>query len=120
MGKYLRRLVFAALAYFACCAAVYAQQDAKPAAGNTTPCVEVEIGHDVQRSLDCLNQGLKNRVDQVQPTMNVPPIGAHSPDLSIGVVNVPGVQQQYGSNFGRSVIPQRPPAPVYENAFGRR
>ena len=117
----MRRIAFATLVYFAFCAATGAQQaqGARPATVGIAPCVEVEIGHDVQKSLDCLNRGLKNSVDRVQPTMNVPPIDAHSSDLSIGLVNVPGVQQQYGSNFGRSVIPQRPPMPVYSNTFGR-
>jgi hypothetical protein len=29
-----------------------------------------------------------------------------------GVVNMPAVKQQYGQNFGVSVIPYRPPLPV--------
>jgi hypothetical protein len=84
------------------------------------PCVEVEIGRDVSSSLDCLNRQLKGQVDQVQPSLNVPPIDAKSQDLRVGIVNVPAVQQQYGNAFGRSVFPQRLPPPVYVNPVGRR
>jgi hypothetical protein len=74
-------------------------------------CVEVEIGG--ERSVSCLNQKLKRGVERVNPSLNVPPLDARSPDNRIGIVNVPAVQQQYGKNFGTSVIPYRPPAPVY-------
>lgn len=71
-----------------------------------------------EHSLGCLNQKLKRQVDQVNPVPNLPPIDAKSSDLKVGVVNIPGVQQQYGQNFGHSVVPFRPPTPVY-NGLGR-
>lgn len=74
-------------------------------------CVEVEIGS--SRSMHCLNQKLKREVDRVNPVMNLPPIDARSPDIKTGVVSIPGVQQQYGRNFGVSVMPYRPPPPVF-------
>jgi hypothetical protein len=74
-------------------------------------CVEVEIGS--SRAMDCLNQKLKHEVDRVNPTINLPPIDARSPDTKVGVVNTPGVQQQYGKNFGVSVVPYRPPPPTF-------
>jgi hypothetical protein len=86
-------------------------------AGNTHRCVEVEIG--ASRSMDCLNQKLRREVDRVNPTMNLPPIDARSPDTKVGVVNIPGVQQQYGRNFGVSVVPYRPPPPVFSSPLGR-
>lgn len=72
----------------------------------TERCVEVEIGS--SRAFECLNQKLKKQVDRVAPTLNLPPIDARSPDTKTGVVNIPGVQQQYGRNFGTSVVPHRP------------
>jgi hypothetical protein len=69
-------------------------------------CVEVEIGS--SRAMDCLNQKLKREVDRVNPSVNLPPVDARSPDTKVGVVNVPGVQQQYGRNFGVSAVPFRP------------
>lgn len=64
-------------------------------------------------SLSILNQQLKRKVDEVNPTANTPPLDAGSPDTKIGVINIPRVQQQYGKNFGNSVIPFRPPPPVF-------
>jgi hypothetical protein len=73
------------------------------------PCVDVPAGG--ERSLGCINQSLKRKVDQVNPQINVPPIDARSPDIKTGVVNIPGIAQQYGKNFGNSVIPYRPSQP---------
>jgi hypothetical protein len=81
-------------------------------------CVEVEIGS--SRANNCINQKLKREVDRVNPSMNVPPISAASPDLKTGVVNIPGVQQQYGKNFGNSVVPYRPPPPIFAPSLGAR
>ena len=74
-------------------------------------CVEVEIGSD--SALGCLNQKLKREVDRVNPSINLPPLDARSSDLRVGNVNEAAVRQQYGSNYGRSAIPFRPPVPVY-------
>ncbi|WP_245311116.1 hypothetical protein [Bradyrhizobium valentinum] len=79
-------------------------------------CVEVEIGS--SRAMDCLNQKLKREVDRVNPVMNLPPIDARSPDIKTGVVNIPAVQQQYGRNFGVSVMPYRPPPLVFSAPGG--
>jgi hypothetical protein len=65
------------------------------------------------QSFGCLNETLKKKVDQVNPVLNAPPIDAKSQDLKVGTVNIPAVQQQYGQNFGHSVIPYRPPSPVF-------
>lgn len=77
-----------------------------PSAVTHERCVEVEIGRD--RSFNCINEQLKRQVDRINPTMNIAPIDAMSQDIRVGVVNQAGVRQQYGSNFGRSVIPFRP------------
>ncbi|WP_322516786.1 hypothetical protein SR870_04160 [Rhodopseudomonas palustris] len=74
--------------------------------GGAQRCVDVPIGSD--RAFGCLNQRLKRTVDQVNPVMNIPPIDAKSSDLKVGTVNIPAVQQQYGSNFGISAVPFRP------------
>ncbi|WP_426436446.1 hypothetical protein [Bradyrhizobium genosp. P] len=65
------------------------------------------------RSFQRLNEQLKRKVDETNPVGNDPPLDARSPDTKTGVVNIPGVQQQYGKNFGNSVVPYRPAAPVY-------
>jgi hypothetical protein len=85
--------------------------------GNPSPaptlerCVEVEIGSD--RALGCLNQKLRREVERVNPSMNLPPLDARSSDVRVGNVNEAAVRQQYGSNYGRSVIPFRPPTPSF-------
>ncbi|NPV19252.1 hypothetical protein HL668_00030 [Bradyrhizobium sp. 81013] len=66
-----------------------------------------------------MNVKLRRKVDTVNPSINQAPIDARSSDLKVGTVNVPAVQQQYGSNFGRSVVPLRPTA-VFPSGFGRR
>jgi hypothetical protein len=66
-------------------------------------------------SFDCLNEKLKKQVDQINPVLNAPPIDARSPDIKVGTVNVPAVQQQYGQNFGRSVVPYRAPPLVFSS-----
>lgn len=81
-------------------------------------CVDVTIGGD--QSFGCLNEKLKRQVGQIIPVMNIAPIDAKSSDIKVGVVNMPGVQQQYGQNFGRSVIPYRPAPPIYTSPIGHR
>ena len=80
-------------------------------------CVDVTAGG--ERSFGCVNQLLRRKVDSVNPTMNIAPIDARSPDTKTGVVNIPGVQQQYGKNFGNSVVPFRPPAPSFASPLAR-
>ncbi|KPF96839.1 hypothetical protein IP86_15165 [Rhodopseudomonas sp. AAP120] len=77
-----------------------------PAQGGPERCGDAAPGND--RAFGCLNQRLKRTVDQVNPVMNTPPIDAKSSDLKVGTVNIPAVQQQYGSNFGISAMPYRP------------
>ncbi len=73
-----------------------------------------------KRALEQLNKQLRRKVDETNPSLNLPPIDARSPDLKTGIVNIPALQQQYGKNFGRSVIPYRPGPPVYSAPIGRR
>ncbi len=74
-------------------------------------CVEVEIGND--SAFGCLNQKLRREVDRVNPSFNLPPLDARSPDVRIGNINEAAVRQQYGANYGRSAFPYRPPTPIY-------
>jgi hypothetical protein len=70
--------------------------------------------------MDCLNQKLKHEVDRVNPpTINQPPLDARSSDPKVGVINIPGVQQQYGKNFGVSAVPFRPPPALFGSPVGR-
>jgi hypothetical protein len=83
----------------------------QPPAPTFERCVDVEIGGD--NAFGCLNQKLKREVDRTNPSINLPPIDARSPDVRVGNVNEAAVRQQYGSNYGRSVFPFRPPTPTF-------
>jgi hypothetical protein len=83
-------------------------------------CVEVEIGGEKAPTLDCLNRRLRHQVDRVQPTGNLPPLDASSPAVRVGGFNQAGLREQFGSNFGHSVVPFRPPPTVFANPTGAR
>lgn len=74
-------------------------------------CVDVQIGGD--RAFGCLNDELRRETDKVNPSFNMPPIDARSPDIRVGNVNEAAVRQQYGRNYGVSAFPYRPPPPVF-------
>ncbi|HTH98409.1 MAG TPA: hypothetical protein VL574_13405 [Stellaceae bacterium] len=76
-------------------------------------CVEVEIGGQKSTGLDCLNQKLKQATDSVQPVGNIPPVDASSPAVKVGGFNETAMQQQYGQNWGKSVVPFRPAPLVF-------
>src|SRR5262249_54197921 len=71
------------------------------------------------KAFERLNKELRRKVDDVNPTVNAPPLDARSPDTRIGVINIPAVQQQYGQNFGHSAFPYRPP-PLFSAPLGGR
>jgi len=105
--------IIALLALFAAVGTAAAEETGTSAKGKTLgevpgheSCVEVEIGS--ARAYDCLNTQLKQKVEKVAPLPNIPPLDATSPDTKLGIVNVPAVKQQYGKNYGNSVVPYRP------------
>jgi hypothetical protein len=91
---------------------------ASNAAPSTTPCKG--DGSAADKGFGCLNQKLRDQAEQAGSNAATPtaPLDAKSSDLKVGVVNVPGVQQQYGKNFGVSVMPYRPPQ-IYSAPLGR-
>jgi len=105
------------LAWSGIAAAQSAQQgivlNGSPAPAAKT-CVQVEISGQSASSLNCLNQELQDQA-QSAAGQGVPaaPFGAGSSSNQVGTFNQFGVAEQYGKNFGHSVIPYRPPPPVY-------
>ena len=85
--------------------------DTREAAAGLSAILEVEMNLHVKLcagwGLSASELDLKRKVDEVNPTINTPPLDARSPDTRIGVINVPGAQQQYGKNFGNSAIRSR-------------
>jgi hypothetical protein len=76
-------------------------------------CVQVEIGGQKPSVYNCLNQELQQQVQGANPAQPNLPLSATSPSNRVGTFNEQGVAEQYGQNFGKSVIPYRPPTPVY-------
>ncbi len=94
---------------------------AVPARAQTAPpldktCVQVQIAGQSAAQLACLNQELQSQAlaasGQSAPSA---PLGAGSPANATGTFNKTGVAEQYGKNFGVSVIPYRPPPPVFSS-----
>jgi hypothetical protein len=80
-------------------------------------CVEVEIDGQKAPAYSCINQRLQQQVDHVQPVANIPPLDASSPAVAVHGFNQTALQQQFGQNFGKSVVPFRPAAPTFNNSL---
>jgi hypothetical protein len=105
----VRSAALLACAFFALAPsrAVYAQQEhASPPA--PMPCVEVRIGQDRAGRLDCLNRTLRAEVDKAAPTITGDAVSGRSPD-QIGQPTTAALKQRYGTAYGHSLVPQRPP-----------
>ena len=84
-----------------------------PSGGET--CVQVQVAGQKPSPFDCLNQQLQQQVQAVSQTQPTLPLSATSSSNQVGTFNEQGVAEQYGQNFGKSVIPYRPPAPTFSN-----
>ncbi len=85
---------------------------------DTETCVEVEIAGQKTSGLDCLNQQIKRQVDHLLPTPTIAPLDAQSASVKVGGFSQAGMSEQYGKNFGKSVIPFRPAAPSFIQPLG--
>jgi hypothetical protein len=90
-------------------------QAASPAAGHV--CVDVRLGTEATGYLDCLNAELRDIVEQQQGRQQVTQMAAQGSlpiaPTQAGLFNQTATAERLGSNFGKSVLPQRPPQPVY-------
>lgn len=88
--------------------------------GDARACVDVEIAGDRTPDYGCLTEALRRRIDATKPIANSPPfrLDGAAPN-SIGLITPTEVKQQYGPNFGKSVVPYRPqrsyPTPLVES-----
>ncbi|MET3823217.1 MULTISPECIES: hypothetical protein [Burkholderia] len=87
---------------------------AEPGSAAKPVCVDAEVDGKRALSYDCLSQQLK-------PTAEAQPGGASQTDSErlskqpsnrLGTFNLSTEQNRFGANWGRSVTPQRPNAPV--------
>ncbi len=84
--------------------------------GGHSSCVEVEIGGEKAPDWNCLNQKLEDEVNAASGApaqAGLAPISANSPTDQVGGFNPTAMSQQYGSNWGKSAVPFRPPAPTF-------
>jgi hypothetical protein len=98
---------------------------AGPASFGQTPdqktpqsCVDVKIGSD--RAYNCLNRELQRMVPGKRFSSQDAPYSATSPAPEVGTFNQAATRERLGSAFGNSVVPQRPPAPVFTPSLQRR
>jgi hypothetical protein len=97
------------------CAFAQASLSLPGSSGPPSTCVQVQVAGQKPSPFNCLNQELQQQVQNVAPSTPSVPLGASSPSNAAGTFNQTGVAQQYGQNFGKSVIPYRPPPPVFSN-----
>lgn len=84
------------------------------AAPATPACVNVDVGGALRTDFDCLNARFKGDVEAAQKGLpQFKGLDARSGDVALGVYNETAKRQQMGGNFGKSVVPLRPPPPVY-------
>ncbi|HYZ31942.1 MAG TPA: hypothetical protein VE684_06620 [Crenalkalicoccus sp.] len=72
-------------------------------------CVDVRVGQ--ENYYDCLNRQLRESVPPAASRRSAAdvPYPVDSPPNQLGGFTLQGTRQQLGDNFGRSVVPQRPP-----------
>ncbi len=99
-----------------CAANAAAAQPAQTGSHDT--CIDVQVGS--AQSYDCLNQRLRAAVQAAPRTSSATaaPYTATSPSNVTGAFNESATRNRLGSNFGRSVTPERP-AESFTPAFGR-
>ncbi len=115
MRQLLSRVAWLALATtaLATLSAAMAQSVAPPPAdgGRHTTCVDVKIGD--EQFYNCLNERLRRLTEQPRFSSTDTTLNAFSPAPQVGTFNEAATSERLGSAFGHSVIPQRPPPPVF-------
>lgn len=81
-----------------------------PGDGGRT-CVEVEIAGERTPDYACLSDALRGAVAATRPVASLPTVGRQPGPNAVGLITPTEVRQQYGPNFGTSVVPYRPVAP---------
>lgn len=118
----LRRLivvVFVALTSMSAVGA-YAQGGAARASSSGTAasatkpvCVDAEVDGQRALSYDCLSSQLKPKPTvQAGASQTAAEAAANAPSNRLGTFNLSTERNRFGTNWGKSVTPQRPAAPV--------
>ncbi|MDN2713086.1 hypothetical protein O0880_27065 [Janthinobacterium sp. SUN118] len=101
------------------CATVPAQADEHTvvvqAAAPEKGCVEVEVNGKREQSMSCLSEKLlppHSAKSQRPPTLSGAESNLQRPSNQLGLYNRAALEHRMGNAFGKSVTPQRPPAPT--------
>jgi hypothetical protein len=89
----------------------------RPATGSSQTCVQVQIQGQKPNPYDCLNQQMQQQVQGTGSASPSLPLTSSSPSNKTGTFNEQGLREQYGPNFGKSVIPYRPPPPTFSSGL---
>jgi hypothetical protein len=83
-------------------------------------CVDVQVEGARSLSYDCLNQQLKDDAQQQggsPPAVAAKDVLGNGAPTTVGTFSYTGTSIRMGNAFGKSAIPQRPPAPSFPNAL---
>ncbi len=78
-------------------------------------CVEVEVNGKRAPSMSCLSEKLlpnSNTVNRPPPALSGAEATVQRPSNQLGLYNRAALEHRMGNAFGKSVTPQRPPAPA--------
>ncbi|RQR52818.1 hypothetical protein DIE21_11835 [Burkholderia sp. Bp9140] len=112
-----RRNGIAALACVLLAAGAHAQGNraapAQPGSGTKPVCVDAEVDGARALSYDCLSDQLKPKTEpQAGASQTDSERLSKQPSNRVGTFNLSTEQNRFGANWGKSVTPQRPNAPV--------
>lgn len=73
-------------------------------------CVEVRIDGAATKDFTCVNAGMKSAIKNSRDTGQIDTsLGVSSPSSALGTFNIAAEKLKMGENFGKSVVPFRPP-----------
>ena len=78
-------------------------------------CLEVEVNGQRAQSMSCLSEKLlpnSNTVNRPPPALSGAEAVMQRPSNQLGLYNRAALEHRMGNAFGKSVTPQRPPAPA--------
>jgi len=88
-----------------------AQQPAPSSSIAAPSCVDVSINQRSVLAFDCLSRVLASgAATSSPPTLTVDPVTGEPSNRQVGQYNFSALSHRMGSNLGKSVLPQRPPA----------
>ncbi|RAS38953.1 hypothetical protein [Paraburkholderia bryophila] len=90
-----------------------ASDSGAPALAAKPVCVDAEVDGQRALSYDCLSSQLKPKPTvQAGASQTAAQAAANAPSNRLGTFNLSTERNRFGSNWGNSVTPQRPAAPV--------